>query len=68
MIPPSIEPPPLAVIAHDKLSFHVYFKFSRLRPNVEVVQPHLSPSIVNLFGGSAFGAEVLVGWCVSLLF
>ena len=34
-----MQPPHPTVIAHDKLSFHVCFKFSRQRPNIEIVQP-----------------------------
>jgi hypothetical protein len=65
-----MQPPPLAVIAHGKLSFQMYFKFSRrslisnlfsryATPSARPFQPaHLLRFLLRSPGG----------WCVSLLF
>jgi hypothetical protein len=61
-----MQPPPLAVIGHGKLSFHAFFKFSRLRPNVKIVQPlRRAPQPVRSNPSTcfAFGA---CGWLVRI--
>jgi hypothetical protein len=65
-----MQPPPLTVIAHGKLSFHMCFKFNRPRPNIKKISgryaasfsPPSIPSACFAFCGLPGGR------CVSLLF
>jgi hypothetical protein len=62
-----MQPPPLAVIAHGKLSFQMYFKFSRrsLISNLfSRYATHFRPSISTCPLASLFTA--LPGWLVRI--
>jgi hypothetical protein len=73
MISLGMQPPPPAVIAHDKVSFQVFYQVFKIRsatPETQIVQPlrpSAPPAHSNPLTCFAFGA-VVVGWCVSLLF
>jgi hypothetical protein len=70
MIPQSMQPPPLAVIAHGKLPFHVMFQFQSAMPGIQnrpVVTPRTSARLFNPPACFAL-MRFSVGWCVSLLF
>ena len=69
MIPQDMQPPPLAVIAHGKLSFYVCFNYSRRRLEFKIVQSlRRAPQPVFLTRPLASPSALAVGWCVSLLF
>jgi hypothetical protein len=62
-----MQPPPPTVIAHGKLSFHVWFKFNRPRPNIKIAQSlrrFVQPVRSNPSTCFAFGA--LLGWLVRI--
>jgi hypothetical protein len=63
-----MQPPPLAVIAHDELSFQICFKFSRRRlkfKNYSAATPCTSaPSNYNL--PTRFALNALPGWLVRI--
>jgi hypothetical protein len=49
MIPQSMQPPPLTVIAHGKLPFHVMFQFQSAMPGIQnrpVDTPHTSARLL----------------------
>jgi len=49
MIPQSMQPPPLTVIAHGKLPFHVMFQFQSAMPGIQnrpVVTPRTSARLL----------------------
>jgi hypothetical protein len=67
MIPQSMQPPPLTVIAHGKLPFHVMFQFQSAMPGIQnrpVVTPRSSARLSNPPACFALGA--LLGWLVRI--
>ena len=66
-----MQPPPLAVIAHDKrhsTSVQVHAATSERSKSFSRYAAHLSPFFFNPLPYSAFGAACVVGGCVSFLF
>jgi len=70
MIPQDMQPPPLAVIAHGKLSFLVCFNFSRRRLEFKIAQSfRRAPQPVFVTRPHALPSwRFSAGQCVSLLF
>ena len=67
MIPQGMQPPPLAVIAHGKLSFYVCFKFSRRRLEFKIVQSlRRAPQPVFLTNPPTCFAFGACGWLVRI--
>src|SRR6266849_5768551 len=67
MIPQDMQPPPLTVIAHGKLSFHVCFNFCRRClefKNRPVVTPRTSARLCN--PSTCFALSALLGWPVRI--
>jgi hypothetical protein len=68
MIPQSMQPPPLAVIAHGKLPFHVMFQFQSAMPGIQnrpVVTPRTSARLSNPPACFALSASRLAGTYLS---
>jgi hypothetical protein len=67
MIPQSMQPPPLTVIAHGKLPFHVMFQFQSAMPGIQnrpVVTPRTSARLFN--PPACFALDALLGWLVRI--
>jgi hypothetical protein len=55
------------VIAHDKLSSHICFKFSRPRPNIKIVQPlRRAPQPAYFNPSTRFALGAVLGWPVRI--